>query len=253
MSTQRYSGKVALLTGAASGIGLATTERLAREGAQVLACDINEALLMKEVARLAAEGLAVTAQVVNVADPASVKAAVAAVVARHGRLDMLGNIAGILPMGLFADITDASWATAMSVNVTGVFNFCQAAMPHLLETRGNIVNIASVAGLVGIPYGVAYSTTKGAVLMMSKSLAVEYATRGVRVNAVCPGHVLTPMTANPTPPAGVDFALYGRLTPLVQPAAEPEEIAGIIAYLGSDEARFVTGAHFTIDGGQTAI
>jgi meso-butanediol dehydrogenase/(S,S)-butanediol dehydrogenase/diacetyl reductase len=253
MIGNRYQGKVALLTGAASGIGLATTERLAREGAKILACDINEALLVKEVARLTEQGLAITAQRVDVTDPASVQAAVAAVIAKHGKLDFLGNIAGILPMGLFADIKAETWSQAFRVNVDGVFHFCQAAMPHLLATKGNIVNIASVAGVVGIPYGVAYSATKGAVLMLSKALAVEYATRDVRVNAVCPGHVLTPMTANPTPPSGVDFALFGRLTPLMQPAADPKEIAGIIAYLGSDEARFVTGAQFTIDGGQTAI
>jgi meso-butanediol dehydrogenase/(S,S)-butanediol dehydrogenase/diacetyl reductase len=142
----------------------------------------------------------------------------------------------------------------LSVNVTGVVNVCQAALPHLVENHGNIVNVSSVAGVVGVPYATAYSATKGAVLMLSKSLAVEYAHRGVRVNAVCPGHVLTPMTAKTSePPANADMSLFSRLPPLVMPPAAPEEIAAIIAYLGSEEARYVTGAHFVIDGGQSAI
>lgn len=253
MNKNRYEGKVALLTGAASGIGLATAERLAREGARVLACDVNESLLKTEVARLAGEGLTVEARVVNVAERAAARAAVDAAIARFGRLDVLGNIAGVLTTGHFADLGEAEWARALGVNVTGVVNFCQAALPPLIESRGNIVNVSSVAGLAGVPYAAAYSATKGAVLALSRSLAVEYANRGVRVNAVCPGHVRTPMTANTAPPQGADLALYSRLPPLILPPAAPAEIAAAIAYLGSDEARFVTGAHFTIDGGQSAI
>lgn len=253
MSGKRYEGKVALITGAASGIGLATTERLAREGARVLACDINEALLTKEVARLAGDGLTVVARAVNVTERASARAAVETTLARFGRLDVLGNVAGILTTGHFADLSEAEWTRALGVNVTGVVNFCQAALPCLVASRGNIVNVSSVAGLAGVPYAVAYSATKGAVLALSRSLAVEYANRGVRVNAVCPGHVRTPMTAGTAPPPGADLALYGRLPPLILPPAAPAEIAAAIAYLGSDEARFVTGAHFIIDGGQSAI
>ena len=253
MNMNRYEGKVALVTGAASGIGLATAERLAREGARVLACDINAALLTKEIDRLAGEGLAVVAQVANVAERVSARAAVDAVIARFGRLDVLGNIAGVLTTGHFADLGEAEWARALGVNVTGVVNFCLAALPRLVESRGNIVNVSSVAGLVGVPYAVAYSATKGAVLALSRSLAGEYASRGVRVNAVCPGHVRTPMTAGSAPPQGADLSLYSRLPPLVLPPAAPAEIAAVIAYAGSDEARFVTGAHFTIDGGQSAI
>lgn len=250
---KRFEGKAALVTGAASGIGRATTERLASEGARVLACDINAELLQKEVAALAAKGYDVTARVLNVTDSADCNAAVADAVARFGKLDVLGNIAGTLMFKHFTDITDAEWAKVFAINVNGVFALCRAAIPHLLESKGNIINIASAAGIVGTPYNAPYSASKGAVAMLSKALAVEYASRGVRVNAVCPGHVHTPMTSGVVPPEGADFALFGRLSPLVLPGADPAEIAGAIAYLASDEARFVTGTVFVIDGGQTAI
>ena len=250
---KRFEGKAVLITGAASGIGLATTERLAREGARVLACDINAELLHEAVAALAGQRLDVTARMLDVTDSADCNAAVAAAITCFGRLDVLCNSAGILMMRNFTDFSDGDWARMMNINVNGVFAMCRAAIPHLLESKGNIVNMSSAAGMVGVPYNVAYSTSKGAVLLLSKALAVEYATRGVRVNAVCPGGVDTPMTSGVAPPAGADFALFGRLSPLVLPLAQPAEIAGAIAYLASDEARFVTGATFAIDGGQTAI
>lgn len=249
---KRFDGKVALITGAASGIGLATTRRLAEEGARILACDISGDALQREVGALTEQGYDVAARVVDVTDSAACDVAVADAVARFGRLDVLANVAGILMFKHFTDLTDQEWAKAFAVNVNGVFAMCRAAMPHLLAARGNIVNIASAAGIVGVPYNAPYCATKGAVLMLSKSLAVEYAARGVRVNAVCPGSVLTPMTAGVTPPADADMSIFGRLWPLVD-HAKPEEIAGAIAYLASEEARFVTGAAFVIDGGQTAI
>lgn len=250
---KRFEGKAVLITGAASGIALATTKRLAGEGARVLACDINAELLQKEVKALVEQGLDVTARVLNVTDSADCNAAVAEAVARFGKLDVLCNIAGTLMFKHFTDLTDAEWAKVFAINVNGVFAMCRAAIPHLLETRGNIINISSAAGIVGTPYNSPYSASKGAVLMLSKALAVEYASRGVRVNAVCPGHVHTPMTSGVVPPEGADFALFGRLSPLVLPGADPAEIAGAIAYLASDEARFVTGSQFVIDGGQTTI
>ncbi|HQR05072.1 MAG: SDR family oxidoreductase [Proteobacteria bacterium] len=253
MSRRRFEGKAALITGAASGIGLATTERLAREGARILACDINAELLDKEVARLAEQGLAVFAHSLNVTHAGDCSSAVEAAVARFGRLDFLGNIAGTLLFRHFTEIADAEWSRVFDINVNGPFYLSRAALPHLEKTKGNIVNISSAAGVIGVPYNVAYSASKGAVLMMTKALAVEYGTRGVRVNVVCPGHVHTPMTAGVRPPEGADLALFGRLSPIVLPGASPAEIAASIAYLASDEARFVTGSTFVIDGGQTAI
>lgn len=249
---QRFTGKAVLVTGAASGIGLATTRRLAGEGARILACDANADLLRKEVQALAGQGLEVVPRVFDVRDSAACGEAVAEVVARFGKLDVLCNIAGVLMFKHFTELTDEEWTKVFAINVNGVFAMCRAAIPHLLETRGNIVNFASVAGMVGVPYGTPYSASKGAVLMLSKALAVEYAARGVRVNAVCPGSVLTPMTSGVTPPANAELPVFARLSPLID-HARPEEIAGAVAYLASDEARFVTGSSLVIDGGQTAI
>jgi meso-butanediol dehydrogenase/(S,S)-butanediol dehydrogenase/diacetyl reductase len=139
----------------------------------------------------------------------------------------------------------------IAVNLSGVFFMCQAAMPHLLETKGNIVNMASSAAIVGQVYNTAYCASKGGVNLLTKALAVEFASRGVRVNAVCPGGVNTPLTQNFRVPENPDGALFSRLSSLVQPMAEAGEIAGAVAYLASAEARFITGDSLTIDGGQT--
>lgn len=249
----RFVGKAALVTGAASGIGLATVERLAREGARVLACDINAALLNEQMQRLAGEGLKVTARVVDVTDSAACNAAVAAAVEAFGKLDVLCNIAGTLMIRNFTEITDAEWHSQMAINVNGMFYFCRAAMPHLLKTRGNIVNAASVAGLVGVPYGAVYSATKGAVLMFTKALAVEFASQGVRVNAICPGSTITPLVSDFIPPENADFNLIGRLVPLTPEHAQPSQMAATIAFMASDEAPFMTGSGVVVDGAQTAI
>ena len=212
---KRFNDKAAIVTGAASGIGRATVERLAREGARVLACDVNAPLLHAEVKNLANAGLSVTAQVLDVSDAGSCAAAVAAAVGAFGRLDVLCNVAGTLLLRNFLDTKQSDWLRVMAINLNGVFLMSQAAMPHLLETRGNIVNVASTAGVVGIPYGVAYSASKFGVVGLTKALAAEVASSGA--------------------------------------TAQPAEIAGAIAYLASPEAAFVTGSVLVIDAGQTAI
>jgi meso-butanediol dehydrogenase / (S,S)-butanediol dehydrogenase / diacetyl reductase len=252
---QRFENKVALVTGAASGIGLATARRLAQEGARIFACDINFAQLQQEMAKLTAAGSTVHVHNLNVADVGACHAAVAAAVQAFGRLDVLCNIAGIGQFKNFADISQSEWDKIIAVNVTGVFAMSQAAMPHLLESKGNIVNISSSAGLVGVPYNAAYCASKGAVLLLTKSLASEFAGRGVRVNAICPGGVNTPLASGfiNQLPEGIDPNLMARVFPLTPFNGEPEEIAAAIAYIASDEARFVTGSGFVIDGGQTSI
>jgi NAD(P)-dependent dehydrogenase (short-subunit alcohol dehydrogenase family) len=176
---------------------------------------------------------------------------VAKTVAKFGQLDVLCNIAGFAMSKHFMDITAEQWSKMVDVNLNSVFHVSQAAMPHLLESKGNIVNMASSAGLGGQAYNAPYCATKGGVVLLSKALAVEFAGRGVRVNAVCPGGVETPLTAKFEAPEDADMSLMAKLFPLMD-MAQPEEIAGAVAYLASPEARFVTGDAFAIDGGQVA-
>ena len=180
MTTARFDGKVALITGAGSGIGRATALRLVSEGARVFGIDANEAGI-NETVDLA--GAAMLGSVVDVTDEAACKTAVAACVAQLGGLDVLGNVAGIVFMAHFTEMTTAQYLRLMAVNVHGPVFMAQAAIPHLLERSGNIVNIASNAGLMGMAYNVAYSMSKGAVVQLTRSLAMEYIKQPLRVNA----------------------------------------------------------------------
>lgn len=247
---QRFENKVALVTGAASGIGRATAIRLAAEGAAVFLCDINAEGLTETVSALG-EGSRSEVFELNVTDSAACNAAVDACVSAFGKLDILCNIAGIAICDKLTNITDEQWHRAVAINLDGVFFMSRAAMPHLVTSKGNIVNMSSSAGLVGQAYNSAYCATKAGVLMFSKSLAIEYGKQGVRVNAVCPGFVKTPLSANFNMPEDADMDLMAKLMPLTE-GAEPEEVAASVAYLASDEARFVTGVGLPIDGAQTA-
>jgi meso-butanediol dehydrogenase/(S,S)-butanediol dehydrogenase/diacetyl reductase len=235
----RFPNKIVMITGAASGIGRATAQRFAAEGAQVAISDMNAAGLEETLASL--EGSGHHAMALDVSDPAACRAAVAGVVAQFGRLDVLCNVAGIAFLKHLADVSDADWHRMIGVNLSGTFFLCQAAMPHLLESKGNIVNIASTAALGGQAYNAAYCASKGGVLMLTKALAVEFAARGVN----------TPLAAGIRMPEGADPHLVSKLFPLID-SADPAEIAGAVAYLASDEARFITGEGLVIDGGQTA-
>lgn len=243
----RFEGKKVLVTGAASGIGRATAIRFAAEGADVTIGDVNEAGL-QETAGLMARAPRIHA--FDAMDAESCRALVAA--AATDGLDVLCNISGILKWGSSLDFAVADFERIMAVNTTSVFVLCQAALPHLIKSRGNIVNTASTAALQGIAYTIAYSASKHAVAAITKGLAIEFAAQGVRVNAICPGHVNTPMTQT-APPEGVDWALVMRNAPkLLDGSCDPEDIAGLFAWLASDEARRVTGSLFTMDGGQLA-
>ena len=246
----RFENKIALITGAGSGIGRATAVRLAAEGARLALADINVRGL-EETLALLAEPSAHSVCTLDVGNAPACRAAVAQAVQTHRRLDVLCNIAGFAKPLHFGDISVEEWERMLAVNLSGVFHMCQAAMPHLVGSRGCIVNMASTAAIVGQAYNSAYCATKGAVLMLSKALAVEFAGRGVRVNAICPGGVNTPLSASFKLPVDADMNLVGRLWPLME-TAEPEEIAAAVAYLASAEARFITGEGLVIDGAQTA-
>ena len=247
---QRFAAKVALVTGAGSGIGRATAIRLAEEGASVYLADINGESL-QETTKLLPEGSDYRCGTLDVSSSEACRQLVADTVAEFNRLDVLCNIAGIAPTQHFADISEDAWNRVIGINLNSVFFLCQAAMPHLVESQGNIINMSSSAGRTGQAYNASYGATKAAVLMLSKSLAIEFAAKGVRVNAICPGAVATALSKNFKPPEDADMNLFMRLMPLL-PMAEAEEIAAAVAYLASEEARFVTGIEFAIDGGQTA-
>lgn len=165
---------------------------------------------------------------------------------------MLCNIAGTLHWGRMTEFEDEHWDRVLKVNLYAVFHLSKRALPHLLATRGNIVNMASTAGLAGVPYSPAYSASKHGVIGLTRSMAVEFADRGVRVNAVCPGSVRTPLVAPETIPAWIEPMKLLSMAPKTGRPSEPEEIAASVAYLASDDACNVTGAILAVDGGQTA-
>ena len=241
-------GKRVLITGAASGIGRATAIRFAAEGAVVTIGDINAEGLQKTAEMMVSRP---HIQTFDAMDFASCRALVDA--AAHSGLDVLCNISGILKWGPSETFALDDFERILKVNTTSVFALCQMALPHLVASKGNIVNTASAAALQGIAYTVAYSASKHAVAGITKSLAVEYAARGVRVNAICPGQVNTPMASTDFPEGDVDFSLLMRNAPkLLDGSCEPEDIAEMFLFLASDRARKITGSMMVVDGGQLA-
>lgn len=249
---RRFEDRVVLITGAASGIGRASVERIASEGGRVYCLDV-QAESVEESAKKAIElGGQAEARVCDVSNEAETAAAVSACIERFGRLDALCNVAGILRFAHTHELSLADWRLIQSVNLDGTFLMCRAAIPHLLETQGAIVNVSSTAALAGLPYGAAYGASKGGVLGLTRALAVEYGKQGMRANAVCPGSIKTPMTSQGAGlPEDADFKLVMRQMALDKPRG-PETVASLIAFLASDDAVHVNGEDILVDGGTLA-
>jgi NAD(P)-dependent dehydrogenase (short-subunit alcohol dehydrogenase family) len=243
----RFDNKVALVTGAASGIGQATAVRLASEGAKVFCVDMQESGLNDTAGQIRDAGGTAEIYLCDVSDEQQVTACVSACIDTFGKLDHLSNMAGILRFDHFHELQLADFNRILAVNLAGTFLLCREAIPHLLKTGGNIVNAASTSALAGVPWAAAYSASKGAVLAMTRSLAVEYAKQGIRANCVCPGDIKTPMTS-PTFPEDVDFKLLRRC---MSPTGVrgPEVVAAVIAMLASDDGAHITGEDIRVDGG----
>lgn len=257
MDSNRLSGRIMLVTGAASGIGRASAQRLAAEGAQVALFDRNADGLRETAARISEAGGACAEYTLDLTDETAVSAAVAGVIEHWGRLDGVFNVAGgsgrRFGDGPVDGCTLDGWHATLDLNLTSMFLVCKYATPALLESRGAIVNLGSVLGLVGGGEDFAthaYAAAKAGVVGMSRAMASYYAARGLRVNVIAAGLIATPMSQR----AGSDAHIASRLSqlqPLTGTMGAPEDVAAAAAFLLSDDAKFITGAVLTVDGGWT--
>ncbi len=248
---RRLEGRIALVTGAASGIGRATAQLFAQEGAHVYLADVDGGGAEAAAGEMTAAGLAATPLAADVSLGQDVTAMFRAVEKGHGRLDVLVNNAGLNVRGDFRHLSDADWARIREVNLDGVVRVARDGFTLLKASgRGSLVNVASIMAHRGLRQLTAYSATKGAVAALTRGLAVEYAPFGIRVNALCPGFVHTALTARALKNPAIEKALVESTA--LRRLGRPEEIAGAALFLASDEASYVTGAELAVDGGMSA-
>lgn len=240
-----------LVTGAASGIGRATAERLANEGARLALCDVTADALEATARTCRESGASVHEVVADVSSERAVVDLVAGTVEAFGGLDVVCNVAGILAFEDSRRTTLADFDRILAVNLTGTFLVCREALDHLLASGGNIVNISSTAALAGHPWTAAYSASKGGVLALTLTLAVEFGKQGVRSNAIAPGSIETPIQGAFRVPEGGDPKLIHRVMPLDRMRG-PDQVAAAVAYLASDDAAHVNGEVLRVDGGTLA-
>jgi 2-keto-3-deoxy-L-fuconate dehydrogenase len=247
--------RVAVITGAGSGIGQAMARLFAREGARILAADVNGSAAEATAAAITEGGGTAQAFTVDVSQPEQVAALIARAVESYSRIDILCNNAGIGSTTSVVDCEPEEWDRVMTINVKSVYLGCKYAVPHMIAQGGGvIVNTASVAGMVGLVKRASYSASKGAVIALTRQVAIEYVEQGIRVNCLCPGTVDSPwvgrLLAGADDPVAARQALVAR-QPLGR-LGTPEEVAAAALYLASDDAAFITGTGLVIDGGLTA-
>ena len=248
---QRFSDRIALITGAGAGIGRAIAEGLAAEGAHVIASDVNAGTVQDVAAAIRTAGGAAEALALDVTSLAAIRSALADIKSRHGRLDILINNAGVNIRADYRHLADEDWQRLRAINIDGVVRLSREAFELLrLSGKGVIVNLASILASRGTRQAVAYSASKGAVAALTRGLAVEYAHFGIRVNYLAPGFIETALTERALSNPGIAKALLEQ-TPLRR-FGTPEDVARAALFLASDDAAFITGAGLAVDGGMSA-
>lgn len=245
---QRFEDQIVFVTGAGSGIGRATALRLAAEGAFLYLADLDEDGLKDTAESCVEHGADVAAHPLDVSDEMSVNDAIDACVGAFGRIDCLCNAAGVVILEHLEKTTVEQFRLLVDVNLLGSFLTIRAAIRHLVETRGNIVNVSSIAALAGVGLATAYGAVKGGVGALSRGVAVEYGGRGVRCNTVVPGRVALPVRSDARNPAHIDVSILGRHAPMPE-AATPAMIAAVIAMVASDDGAHLNGSEIRVDGG----
>ena len=251
LSPDTFVGRSILVTGASSGLGAATVRRFAAGGGQVYAASRNAELLAEVAASCAGLPGEVAFGSHDITSATDCRAAVAAAVGAFGRLDVVVNNAGRHDFRRTTEVTDEEWAHDVALNLSGAFFVAQAAIPHLLEVGGNIVNVASVAGLMGEAYSAAYTASKHGVVGLTKALAIEYLNTSLRVNCVCPGGMDTPQVSTIDVPEGADWELIMRVA-AKRGLMDADSVAAVITFLASDDASSVHGSIQAVDQGHLA-
>lgn len=247
---RRFDGRIVAITGAASGIGAAAARRFASEGARLALCDLNEDRLRESAAALGLTDADLFLRGVDVGDASAVEAFVHDAAAALGGLDVLVNNAGVGCFGHVDEITPEQWRRTLAIDLDAVFFGSRAALPYLRQSRGCIVNTASISGLLADPGLVAYNVAKAGVINLTRNMAVDHAAEGVRANCICPGGVGTPMIKAHTRDNAI-MDDYANLVPMGR-VGTAEEMAAGIAFLASSDASYITGQSLIIDGGVTA-
>ena len=247
---ERFRNAVAIVTGGGGGIGAAICERLASEGAHVVVCDVDKGLAETVATGLRDRGLRAGTRAVDITSREACTQLVDDVAATHGRIDVLVNNAGINRRGALLDLTEDDWNATFAVNLDAIFHLCRAVLPHMIAVgKGAIVNTASQWGLYPAPGHIAYNVSKAAVVAFTQNLARDYAPHNIRVNAVCPGEIHTPMVEAVLATTGLTVEDLDRKVPFGR-IGRPDEVAALVAFLASEEAPFICGAVVEITGAQ---